>query len=434
MKQFKQYLPYIQILLLILAAIPVLKDYIYWDFNTILCLIISPLAFKIRYAEEHSIRYFFPASICFLLFFALKMKIFFLLGIGMSLFFLIENHFGKLSEIPLLLLAIFSPTLSYLSNIFTFPIKLQLSKWAANSLNFMGIAVKETGNYFEWGGMSFSIDTACMGLNLVITSCILTLLWIAFLELRQKKRLGMIKISGLLILTFLCVILANFSRIIVLVILHSMPNTLGHEMIGLMSLGLYVCLPMYFLIQKSYQKWGINIGNHAIIANKYLKISPYLFSILWISCTFLSFTFKPIENTDKNLLAIEKDGFNKEITTENIVKFSNDSTIIYLKPAAKFWGCDHSPLICWQASGYQFEKIQEKKFYNTKLYVAELTSPNLALPTLYTAWWYDNGTDKTISQSHWRWEMMRGAKPFHLVNVSTLNESELEKACKMWLL
>ena len=79
---------------------------------------------------------------------------------------------------------------------------------------------------------------------------------------------------------------------------------------------------------------------------------------------------------------------------ENIVKFSNNSTIIYLKPAAKFWGCDHSPLICWAASGYEFEKIQVKTVANVQIYVAELVSTDLKNPTLYTAWWYDNGTEK----------------------------------------
>lgn len=426
MKKIQILLP---IFLLLLAAIPILGNYILPNISTFLCLLLAPIALKVRYKESYSMRYFLPAMLCFLFFFLVKMKIFFLLGVGMSLFFVIESQVGKLSEIPLLLLAVFSPTLSYLANIFTFPIKLSLSKWAANSLNMIGIKVIETGNYFEMQGMSFSVDTACMGLNLLITACILTLLWIAFSEIQQQKRLPFLLTIALLLTTFLLVIFANFNRIVMLVVLHSLPNTLGHEMVGLLSLGLYVCLPIYFLIQKSYEKWGVSLKNKPILEKKEFMLKKYLFPMLLASCGILSFTFTPAKITDIALSSIEKKGFQKEIMAENIVKFSNNSTIIYLKPAAKFWGCDHSPLICWAASGYEFEKIQVKTVANVQIYVAELVSTDPKNPTLYTAWWYDNGTEKTISQTTWRWKMMRGAADFRLINVSTLSKDELEKAC-----
>lgn len=420
---------YLLITLFLLAAIPILGNYILPNISTFLCLILAPIALKVRYKKSYSMRYFLPAMLCFLFFFLVKMKFFFLLGVGMSLFFIIESQVGKLSEIPLLLLAVFSPTLSYLANIFTFPIKLSLSTWAANSLNMIGIKVIQTGNYFEMQGLSFSVDTACMGLNLLITACILTLLWMAFLEIKQQKRLPFVLIIALLLTTFLLVIFANFNRIVMLVVLHSLPNTLGHEMVGLLSLGLYVCLPIYFLIQKSYQKWGISLEDRAIFEKKQFYAKKYLFAILLASCGFLSFTFIPTKNEDLALSSMEKKGFQKEIMAENIVKFSNDTSIIYLKPAAKFWGCDHSPLICWAASGYEFEKIQVKNIASTQVYVAELVSTDTENPTLYTAWWYDNGIEKTINQTTWRCKMIQGAAPFRLVNVSTLQKGDLEKVC-----
>ena len=281
---------YLLITLLFLTAIPILGNYILPNISTFLCLLLAPIALKVRYKESYSMRYFLPAMLCFLFFFLVKMKIFFLLGVGMSLFFVIESQVGKLSEIPLLLLAVFSPTLSYLANIFTFPIKLSLSKWAANSLNMIGIKVIETGNYFEMQGMSFSVDTACMGLNLLITACILTLLWIAFSEIKQQKRLPFLLTIALVLATFLLVIFANFNRIVMLVVLHSLPNTLGHEMVGLLSLGLYVCLPIYFLIQKSYEKWGVPLKIILFWRKKNLcleNIISHVISKLWYSFLYI---------------------------------------------------------------------------------------------------------------------------------------------------
>ncbi|HSZ34794.1 MAG TPA: hypothetical protein VK772_15865, partial [Puia sp.] len=46
---------------------------------------------------------------------------------------------------------------------------------------------------------------------------------------------------------------------------------------------------------------------------------------------------------------------------------------------------------------------------------------------LYTAWWYDNGELKTISQFTWRWDSFKHNRPWVLVNVTAESESELFK-------
>ena len=49
---------------------------------------------------------------------------------------------------------------------------------------------------------------------------------------------------------------------------------------------------------------------------------------------------------------------------------------------------------------------------------------------LYTAWWYDNGAKRTIDQLTWRWDVLRGAKPYSVVNVTTVTSDQLVREVK----
>ena len=47
----------------------------------------------------------------------------------------------------------------------------------------------------------------------------------------------------------------------------------------------------------------------------------------------------------------------KEQATKDVLKFSNDTSLIYVKPIPHFYSAEHNPLICWNGSGYHFKKI-----------------------------------------------------------------------------
>ena len=48
----------------------------------------------------------------------------------------------------------------------------------------------------------------------------------------------------------------------------------------------------------------------------------------------------------------------------------------------------------------------------------------------YTAWWYDNGTNKTISQ--WDWRFSTG-EPYRIINITTKNKEDLDELCRFYL-
>jgi hypothetical protein len=82
-------------------------------------------------------------------------------------------------------------------------------------------------------------------------------------------------------------------------------------------------------------------------------------------------------------------------------------------------------MICWQGSGYNFTSIRKQTITGREVYSGILTK---GADKIYSAWWFDNGSLKTVSQLEWRWTAAQGSKPFYLVNVNASSEAGLLKA------
>ena len=87
-----------------------------------------------------------------------------------------------------------------------------------------------------------------------------------------------------------------------------------------------------------------------------------------------------------------------------------------------FYSSDHNPSICWRGSGYSFQKIQTCSISGVQIFHAILQKEN---EQLYTAWWYDNGTNATISQLSWRWDEISSGRHYSIVNITTTSEAAL---------
>jgi len=430
---YQQSIIYLSICLSILASMPVLYNYWAWDIQLILCILVAPIAFRLRYPQQKSTRYLLLTLLFLGIFGFTHIKLSFLLGVGCGILLLIEGNFGKLGEMPLVFLGLLSPILQYIAKVFTFPIRLWLSKTCGKIFSFFHFPIQVSGNVFEIDNISFAVDTACMGLNMLSSSLAICALLVAFGEQRTQKRLAIAQLTGIFLLAFFLILVANLFRIIILVLFRAMPETYGHEIIGLLCWGVYVILPLYFLIQFLYQKKGIllvrNTENIDYQSNKSIR---HLLMLLCVpfSILLLALTYSPLKSQDEKARKLTLAGFQKSIVEHEIVKFEHDSLLIYLKPAIAFYGTDHNPTICWQASGYTFHKMEIQNIDNQDVFIAEL---HKGADILYTAWWYDNGKEKTVAQLHWRWQMMKGEEPYRLINVSSPNFSYLKKECAVLL-
>ena len=115
-------------------------------------------------------------------------------------------------------------------------------------------------------------------------------------------------------------------------------------------------------------------------------------------------------------------GFRKELLKNGIVKLENEGCLVYVKPLAGFYSAEHSPLICWQGSGYVFSQTATRTLAGTEIYWGILKKDK---DKIYTAWWFDNGNFRTIHPLDWRLNTLKKGVPFSLVNVNATSEAGL---------
>jgi len=417
-------------LLVVACGIGLLRDYFFPSFQLILGVMIAPFVFKIK-ARSFSKRYLYLSVLFLLLYYFLTIHTFLFLSIGCLLFFTIEANFGKIGVLPFIFLGCISPALYYFVNVFTFDLRIQLSYYASYFLNSVGFSVTCAGNYFILpDGFKFNVDKACLGLNMFNTGLSLTILIIGLNESRFQKSLSLSQILLVLICSCLLLVVANFLRIITIVYFRSLPNTISHEMIGLFSMVFYMALPVFYLIRFLASRLAKEKQRDVNLEQPSLKIS----SLLTVSvCALFFLSFHSVERTRKYTIKDDKlerlvlPGYVRNKKEDGVFEFKRDSVLLYIKPACRAFESDHPPALCWKASGFDVEDVTELKINKNTILLARLEKDHAIQ---YTAWWYDNGSDKTTSQ--WQWRFHKG-EPFRLINVTAGSKEVVLKVCREFL-
>jgi exosortase N len=171
------YLAYAVIMLLSLHA------YIAWQsVNVVLGLMALPLVTIIQPGNTRNTRYGI-AAVCFaILTVMLPVKTMLYFTIAFAFLFVTENFSGKINWLPVCLICFMSPVFQFATNVFSFPIRLQLTNWAGFIMNRVIGNVIVKGNMIVYNGNEFSVDPACMGLNMMVTSLLLQLIIIAMFQ------------------------------------------------------------------------------------------------------------------------------------------------------------------------------------------------------------------------------------------------------------
>jgi exosortase N len=345
-----------------------------------------------------------------------------------------ENIYGKQTLLPFLTLITISPIFRYFSDIFTFDIRLILTKIAAKMLRFLDPTIVATGNVIQAKGQNWQIDEACMGLNMLGLAFILTYFFIAFFSKELKKRpitpFQRVRLRGLLftlLLAFGLNLIANLTRIMAVVYFKIQPATPGHEAIGLLSLVFYNLVPIYFFVRKSvlwswfYESYSIN-ENNLINNKKYVQnIVFQCFMMIFIVYKGIDLTLHKPQN-NKSEAAVSLEGFKSEKKENGVTKLTNDSVLIYVKNLNYFFTTEHSPMICWKGSGYAFQKIEKMTIDNFEFYTGILQKGE---SKIYTAWWFESPKTRTIEQTVWRKNMLLNNEHYKLVNVNVENPNLL---------
>ena len=435
-----------------LVSIHNLDFYLRFDFNFTLSLILVPFVLYVKHGNNLSIRFGIVSLLFLCLYPILKVQSFYFFGFSFFLLFAIESNLGKLNNLPVFLLFLLSPVAIFAIEVFGFPIRLWLTDASTQIISFVNEGVSSKGNLILINGDKFTVDPECMGLKMVITGYLITLVIISWFERRSKKELSFFKIIIILFLASILIIISNLFRIIGIIFAKAAPETNLHELIGIISLIIYVIVPVYFIIKLFYKKFSKPISQgiesevelstspvkmHLLKKTIYFrklniwKISSIVLTIMLMG--FLGFLNFNRENYrtlpgEINPRSIEIEGYQCNILENGVAQLTSDSALIYIKQIPNFYSADHTPMVCWKGSGYQLQNQQKIEITGKEIYFAELTLENSK--PLYTAWWYSNNNHITISQLDWRWRLIKGEDNFSLVNVTCENQSLLTKEIK----
>lgn len=337
-----------------------------------------------------------------------------------------ENLKGKVSPVLLLLLVLISPAFGYISNTFSFPLRIWLSEVAATLLHIMGIAAQASGNLISVNGAEFSVDEACAGLHMLAVSFITGLFMIAHYQQQTAKQLHLMWMVLVLVLTFTLNIACNLCRILLLVIFKIGAGTPMHDVTGIVCLLVYVVLPLlglHALVLKRTDKPYIDTRFHSAVRlvpdELRFPVIHLVFAGLLLFIMFNIKTANSLANQSQSNISLN--GYQKKILESGVIQFEKAGVLVYVKPSL-FYGPEHDPMICWQGSGYVFGKIKKQLVAGREVYSGVLMK---AKDKIYAAWWFDNGSLKTINQFKWRWEAATSGKQFYLINVNAASEAAL---------
>jgi exosortase N len=351
---------------------------------------------------------------------AMPVKTLLYFSICFTLVWLRESCYGKTSILLPVLIIVSSPAFQYLMSIVSFPIRLQLTAIAGQIFRLIGYDMKVEGNILVYEGNEFSVDPACMGLNMLVASLLLGMMLVSYYQADQKKHVKMISLLAYLTCILLLNMTGNLFRIVLLVRFQILPGTISHDIGGILCLIVYVIIPSALLARMIVRK------------SAYINSAPTIHSspaalqiLMFVGIGLIAFrvhssdTFHHFE-----LPRTQITGYTMNSYQPGIVKLESKTSLVYIKYIRGFYDADHNPAICWTGSGYKFEKLQEEKIGPYKFFTATLVNET---DTLYSAWWYDNGRIKTTDQFEWRMDMLRGADPYMLINMSCASREILVK-------
>lgn len=419
---------YISLMVSAFLAIGILslQDYVNLEsLSFVLGMLALPFTFTKPQRQPSSYGYIVLACLCLLLTFAIPVKTLLFFGIGFCIFALLQAGGikpGFLSTVTLFLMA---PVFQYFANTFSFPIRLLLTNWVGRAFRFSQQHATIKGNSIYTNGNEFSVDPACMGLNMLVTSLLVAVMLIGFY---QKKHGRQLRWHGVLFFMVAVVVLNGFSnlvRIFLLVQFAILPNNALHHITGLLCLALYVAVPATVLAKYMVWKWGLvplttTHPFHTAIIKRQGTMHIALLVLVAAASFYMrqSDTFKTFRYFANRKIP----GYTLSQYAPGILKLENSGSLIYIKYLRGFYDTDHNPTLCWKGSGYTFEDVQLQASGGLELYTATLIRGK---EKLYTAWCYSNGYKHTTSQTAWRINMAKTKTTYALVNITTASKQEL---------
>ncbi|XZF12982.1 exosortase N [Chitinophagaceae bacterium MMS25-I14] len=427
-KMAKSYTDYLLPLLYLVLSFYALKDYLIWSSLNFLLGILSIVMITGNRRDRHVHKGYAISAFGFCcISFLLPVTTCIYIALFCSISFYAAGHLGKTDRLSFIAAIFMSPVFQYTSDVFGFPVRLLLTKMAAGILSLADPAAKAQGNVILFHSKDFSVDPACMGLNMLATSLLCGIITIGVYERQCGKTFRWWQLGCLIVLFVLLNIASNLMRIVFLTLFKIDACTAMHESFGLICLVIYSILPSVLLVKMLLRKYGKETGTKGSNTDMQtlkpeLIIHSTLILLIAISATHINH-LKNLYPEKTNPVTIA--GYTTLWCRPDVLKLRNNTELVYIKHIRGFYSTDHHPSICWTGSGYTFEKVTKENFSGYNVYCAILKKDN---DRLYTAWWYDNGSRRTVDQWEWRMDEMKSGRRYAIVNITTTSRAQLQQS------
>ena len=392
------------------------------NINVLIGLCLFPLSFFISGSKRNNFVYTGLFALFASLALAYGVRIFYYFAIAFYFLWLVELFVGRLNVLILFLIVFMSPFFIQVVTILGFPLRLMLSNYAGALLNMVGANVQVQGNMMVLGEAMFSVDEACMGLNMLAISMLMGVFALAYRYRLSGAVLGFYSSGIFFSIVFILNMVTNVIRIIALVYFHIPPENPMHALVGILCLVVYVVIPLHFLTGWFVRKYG-KLKNDQESQPVFNRSNLVFIIILPLAVLGVGASMK--HNGQASSIGHANVRFGQltpEILGDGVTKVSTKELLIYVKIIPEFFTGEHTPLMCWKGSGYEFSGVTTVAVSGVTIYKGTLIKDG---KTLHTAWWYSNGQIKTISQLDWRMRMLKGEGKFCLVNVTAVDEQKL---------
>ncbi len=409
---------YVLIGILFFDAVPVFVNYGGLRFEQALFFLVLPFTLQKRGYRLYPRLTVTLAIVFLLVFYIIHVYSVFYLGLGLAILTVLMLTPYRPTLMSYTLLGITAPVFQYLFQVFSFSIRLQLTRFAGQVLKVLYPGVEQAGNRLVLDNISYTVAPGCLGLNMLTSALVIAVFLIAFQSGRYQLRPGIKLILMMLIAVIGFVIIGNVSRIILTVIFKAMPDTLLHELLGLLVFVANVCLPMALIVfysKRFYKPFKYEVKSSVSLSKK-------LIVLLILLVAGSGFITKNQLNSDAAPVELALPEMCHSVGADGVVKLSDEKALVYIKPPAFFLGADHNPFICWRASGYDVTEEAVESINGTDVYTFMLVKDNE--PPLFSCWWYSNGKQHTSSQLKWRLAAFSNEAPYSVINVSAGSRDE----------
>ncbi|MDB5253155.1 MAG: xrtN [Flaviaesturariibacter sp.] len=380
--------------------------------STVLGVIALPFTVHRATSDRLPKRYAVSAALFLLLSVLAPVKTLLYFAFGFSFLYGIEMQGYRVRLLGVAALVVMSPVFYYAANTVSFPVRLQLTAWVGHLFRAVSAPVETAGNMISSGRADFSVDPACMGLNMLVASLLLGIMLAGFFESREKRLLRPAMVALLLAFVAFLNVLSNVVRIFLVVQFVLLPGAVMHELAGVGCLLLYVALPAAWFARRMVRRAP---ASPVPVHPRPTATWPVAALACGLLLAGIRVSTVDTFNAFRDRAGLAVSGYQASLFAPGIVKLQSPCCLVYIKYLRGFYDTDHNPGLCWKGSGYSLGNVRAGTFGADSFFTATMTK---GTDTLYTAWWYGNDRIRTTDQWTWRRAMLRGDPYMAVVNVT----------------